>query len=60
MRFAVTVRVVAGVIAVAGPVNAPVAVLKLTPVGKVPEIEYEAAEKPGLGKSVKFWFKYAI
>ena len=54
MRLAVTVRVVAGVIAVAGPVKPPVTVLNETPVGKLPETEYEAAEKPGLGKSVKF------
>lgn len=39
MRLAVTVRVVAGVIAVAGPVKPPVTVLNETPVGKLPETE---------------------
>lgn len=60
IRLAVTVRVVAGVRAVAGPVRAPVVVSNETPAGKTPETEYEEAEKPGLGKRVKFWFKYAI
>jgi hypothetical protein len=44
---------VAGVRVVTVPVKYPVSVEKLKPAGKTPEIEYDAAEKPGDGFKFK-------